>query len=218
MLRPLVLLWNGTKQNTTVWTELSKSRPSSQYLLEAVALLDLPTGMYGLPPGIPACVNTQPLIWDLHLLFNSPASVFLQVASVTKKTTSYPQNSPFNCIHSLQGCNGSGFFTAACKAPWFRFVSKTVLITHKCFSYRWRVFAQHQCLLGCLLCPQIQVADWGWARGWEGTLDRTTDPNWPDNPCHLTSCSAMERDPEFPQWKAVCRLLASVYSLTSIYK
>jgi len=48
---------------------------------------------------------------------------------------------------------------------WFRLVTKTVLITHRCFSFCWTVLAQRQGLL--LLCPQ-QVG-WGWARGWEGT-------------------------------------------------
>jgi len=72
--------------------------------------------------------------------------------------------SEISCLLGLAGIDLI-FFTAAGMMLRFRFVTKTVLLMHWCFSCSWTASRPYLFLI--LLSQWIA---WEWARGWEGSL------------------------------------------------
>lgn len=72
---------------------------------------------------------------------------------------------------------GLVFFLAACGVLCFRPLTKTVMITHQCFSYGWTAPAQHRGHLCFSLCPQTEEA--GVGRSLAGDTAGTADWDWP---------------------------------------
>lgn len=89
-------------------------------------------------------------------------------------------------------------FTAAGAVLWFRFVTKTVLVTRGCFSSCWAELAQCKGLGRFSLCPTW--THWGEPeRLGEDTTKHITCTNQRVIPCHRTSWSAIERKRRGPR-------------------
>lgn len=71
----------------------------------------------------------------------------------------------------------ANFLLVAAVGLRFRFVTKTVLITQKCFCYRWAVLTLSQGLF-CLPPHHTNKRAGVHRKLWEGTAG-TADPNWP---------------------------------------
>lgn len=83
------------------------------------------------------------------------------------------------------------FFITASTVLYFRFVTKTVLVTHQCF--RWGVLTQCQDLHGLLLLPAPQQM------AWEGTqTGKLTKTDQELAPCHVTACFAIKLEGKLP--------------------
>jgi len=85
------------------------------------------------------------------------------------------------------------FFKVAHMGLYFVFVTKTVLITHWCFSCCWTVLIQCQGSPLLFLTLFYQLIGWGCTRRWEGTQPaQLTSSDKRDIPHHMPSCSAVK--------------------------